>query len=121
MKIALLPRGRLGSTLIGLCVLYTAASLYFGQTRPIDGDEGYYASAAGLVAGNEGKTNTASGQERRSGRVAFFAAAGPLGMPDELPGCSSPTRTMLNITYRTSRTFWTFWTGSCLPVIIRTK
>lgn len=39
---------------ITLLLLYLAGSLAFVQTRPIDGDEGYYASAARLVS--EGQT-----------------------------------------------------------------
>ena len=35
---------------ISLLLLYLAGSLAFVQTRPIDGDEGYYASAARLVS-----------------------------------------------------------------------
>ena len=86
MKTALLPRSRLGSTLIGLCVLYTAASLYFGQTRPIDGDEGYYASAAGLVA--------AGGHPYRD----FFYPQGPI-----LPYIYAPVVTMAGHSLRALR------------------
>lgn len=33
-----------------LLLLYAGVALWFGQVRPIDGDEGFYAAAAGLVS-----------------------------------------------------------------------
>ena len=50
----------------GLILLYAVLVFWLGQVRPIDGDEGFYAAAAGLV--NEG----------RSPYQDFFYPQGPL-------------------------------------------